>query len=57
MKDAHAIGAYEINGIPPGARGTPKIRVTFSVKGRQIQLAAIDEAMGTALPIVAVLMP
>eukprot|EP00092_Neocalanus_flemingeri_P007491 GFUD01008088.1.p1 GENE.GFUD01008088.1~~GFUD01008088.1.p1 ORF type:complete len:652 (+),score=202.29 GFUD01008088.1:138-2093(+) len=30
-KDNHLLGTFDLTGIPPAARGTPKIEVTFSV--------------------------
>jgi heat shock protein 5 len=32
-KDNHALGKFDLNGIPPAPRGTPQIEVTFEVGG------------------------
>jgi len=31
-KDNHALGKFDLNGIPPAPRGTPQIEVTFEVR-------------------------
>jgi heat shock protein 5 len=33
-KDNHALGKFDLNGIPPAPRGTPQIEVTFEVRGQ-----------------------
>lgn len=34
-KDNHALGKFDLNGIPPAPRGTPQIEVTFEVRVRE----------------------
>uniref|UniRef100_A0A7S2WGY8 Uncharacterized protein n=2 Tax=Mucochytrium quahogii TaxID=96639 RepID=A0A7S2WGY8_9STRA len=46
-KDNHALGKFELTGIPPAPRGVPQIEVTFSVDANSIlQVAAEDKATG-----------
>lgn len=43
-KDNHALGKFDLNGIPPAPRGTPQIEVTFEVRGGCcVQLAVAAE--------------
>jgi len=38
----HALGRFQIVGVPSGPRGTPQIEVTFTITERQILMAARD---------------
>ena len=38
----HALGRFQIVGIPPGPRGTPQVEVTFTITERQIRISARD---------------
>jgi len=40
--DNHSLGKFQLVGIPPAARGTPKIEVTFTITERQVLLSARD---------------
>jgi molecular chaperone DnaK (HSP70) len=44
-KDNHSLGVFELEGIPPMAKGTPKIKVKFSVNENGIMhVTAIEES-------------
>ncbi len=46
-KDNHALGKFELTGIPPAPRGVPQIEVEFSVDANSIlQVSAQDKATG-----------
>jgi len=46
-KDNHALGKFDLNGIPPAPRGTPQIEVTFEVDANGIlNVAAEDKGTG-----------
>ncbi len=46
-KHNHALGKFELNGIPPAPRGVPKIEVTFEIDANGIlQVSAEDKASG-----------
>jgi len=46
-KDNHALGKFELSGIPPAPRGTPQIEVTFEVDANGIlQVSAEDKGTG-----------
>ena len=46
-KHNHALGRFELTGIPPAPRGVPKIEVTFEVDANGIlQVSARDEGTG-----------
>jgi len=47
----HALGRFQIVGIPPAPRGTPKIEVSFTVTESQILMTARDLAHKTDLVI------
>jgi molecular chaperone DnaK len=47
----HALGRFQIVGIPPAPRGTPQIEVTFSITERQILISARDLTRKTNLEI------
>jgi len=40
--DNHSLGKFQLVGIPPAARGAPKIEVTFTITERQVLLSARD---------------
>ena len=40
----HALGRFQIVGIPSAPRGTPQVEVTFTVTERQILISARDLA-------------
>ncbi len=43
-KDNHLLGSFDLNGIPPAARGVPQIEVTFQVDANGImQVSAKDK--------------
>jgi len=46
-KDNHALGKFELTGIPPAPRGVPQIEVEFSLDANSIlQVSAQDKATG-----------
>tara|TARA_B100000925_G_scaffold90767_1_gene65788 strand:+ start:1281 stop:3149 length:1869 start_codon:yes stop_codon:yes gene_type:complete len=46
-KDNNSLGTFELTGIPPAPRGTPKIEVTFDVTADGIlNVSAVDTASG-----------
>lgn len=46
-KHNHALGKFELTGIPPAPRGVPKIEVTFEIDANGIlQVSAEDKASG-----------
>ena len=46
-KDNNSLGTFELTGIPPAPRGTPKIEVTFDVTADGIlNVTAVDTASG-----------
>lgn len=46
-KDNHALGKFELSGIPPAPRGVPQIEVEFNVDANSIlQVSAQDKATG-----------
>jgi heat shock protein 1/8 len=46
-KDNHILGKFNLEGIPPAARGVPQIEVTFDVDANGIlNVAAVDKASG-----------
>jgi len=46
-KDNRLLGKFELTGLPPAARGTPQIEVTFDVDENSIlQVSATDKAQG-----------
>eukprot|EP00210_Caulerpa_lentillifera_P004243 g4047.t1 len=46
-KDNHELGRFDLNGIPPAARGVPQIDVTFEVDANGIlNVAAEDKSTG-----------
>jgi heat shock protein 5 len=52
-KDNHNLGKFDLTGIPPAARGTPQIEVTFEVDANGImQVAAQDKGTGKSEKIV-----
>jgi len=52
-KDNHQLGKFDLTGIPPAARGTPQIEVTFEVDANGImQVAAQDKGTGKSEKIV-----
>jgi molecular chaperone DnaK len=40
----HALGRFQIVGIPSAPRGTPQVEVTFTITERQVLLSARDSA-------------
>jgi molecular chaperone DnaK len=38
----HALGRFQIVGIPPAPRGTPQVQVTFTITEQQILISARD---------------
>ena len=47
----HALGKFQVTGIPVAPRATPKIQVTFAITQRQILLSARDLTRRTDLEI------
>jgi len=48
-KDNHLLGKFNLEGIPPAARGTPQIEVTFDIDANGIlNVSACDKATGKA---------
>ena len=47
----HALGRFQIVGIPSAPRGTPQVEVTFRITERQISLSARDLTHKTDLEI------
>jgi molecular chaperone DnaK len=47
----HALGRFQVVGIPSAPRGTPQVEVTFTITERQILLSARDLARKTDLQI------
>ena len=48
-KHNHALGKFELTGIPPAPRGKPQIEVTFEIDANGIlQVSAEDKASGKA---------
>jgi heat shock protein 1/8 len=46
-KDNHILGKFNLEGIPPAARGVPQIEVTFDVDANGIlNVSAVDKATG-----------
>ena len=48
---AHNLGVFTVVGFRPGPKYVPRIRVSLSVRGRDIVLEALDEISNQALPI------
>ena len=47
----HALGRFQIVGIPAAPRGTPQVEVTFTITDRQILISARDLTRKTDLEI------
>jgi len=47
----HALGRFQIVGIPAAPRGTPQVEVTFTITERQILISARDLTRKTDLEI------
>merc|ERR1711902_227467 len=48
-KDNHLLGKFDLTGIPPAARGTPQIEVTFGVDSNGIlNVSALEKGSGKA---------
>jgi molecular chaperone DnaK len=47
----HALGRFQVVGIPSAPRGTPKVEITFAISERQILLSARDLTSKTDLQI------
>jgi molecular chaperone DnaK len=47
----HALGRFQIVGIPAARRGVPRVEVTFAITERQISLSARDLTHNTTLRI------
>ena len=46
-KDNHILGKFDLNGIPPAARGVPQIEVTFDIDANGIlNVSAADKSTG-----------
>ena len=46
-KDNHKLGQFNLEGIAPAPRGTPKIEVTFDINANGIlSVQAVDKANG-----------
>ena len=46
-KDNHILGKFNLEGIPPAARGVPQIEVTFDIDANGIlNVSALDKASG-----------
>jgi molecular chaperone DnaK (HSP70) len=48
---AHALGRFQVVGIPAARRGTPKVEITFAITQTQILLSARDLTQMTDLQI------
>ena len=47
-KDNHLLGKFDLNGIPPAARGTPQIEVTFEIDVNGVlRVSAEDKGAGS----------
>ena len=42
VADAHALGEYRVDGIPPMPRGQPHIEVRLATKDRDLIIEAVD---------------
>jgi heat shock protein 5 len=52
-KDNHALGKFDLSGIPPAPRGQPQIEVTFEVDENSIlKVSAVEKATGKSEKIV-----
>ena len=50
--DNHALGKFDLTGIPPAARGVPQIQVTFEIDVNGIlKVSAKDKGTGTLLTV------
>merc|ERR1712107_362849 len=48
-RDNHLLGKFDLNGIPPAARGVPQIEVTFDVDANGIlNVSAVEKGSGKA---------
>src|SRR5665213_2270364 len=47
----HALGRFQVIGIPSAPRGTPKVEITFAITGQQILLSARELTSKTDLQI------
>ena len=43
VKDNHLLGKFDLNGIPPAARGVPQIDVTFEIDENSILTVSTHE--------------
>ena len=50
--EAHALGHFRIEGIPPARRGVPQIEVILTASGRDLQVEARDATSGAPVRIV-----
>jgi len=49
VKDNHQLGKFDVNGIPPAARGVPQIEVTFEIDENSIlTVSAIEKGTGNS---------
>jgi len=47
VKDNHALGRFDLNGIPPAARGVPQIEVSFEIDANSIlTVTAVEKGVG-----------
>jgi len=47
VKDNHALGKFDLNGIPPAARGVPQIEVSFEIDANSIlTVTAVEKGVG-----------
>jgi molecular chaperone DnaK (HSP70) len=51
VADCERLGQYQVVGILPAPRGTPKIEITFAAQGDSILLSAKDLATGQVMQI------
>ena len=47
VKDNHQLGKFDLNGIPPAARGVPQIEVTFEIDENSIlTVTGVEKGVG-----------
>ena len=51
VADCRQLGQFQVVGIPPAPRGTPKIEITFAVQAGNIVMSAKDLSSGSPLEI------
>ena len=49
-KDNHILGKFDLNGIPPAARGVPQIEVTFEIDVNGILRVSAEDKVNPKYP-------